>query len=166
MRHYQKGSKNLIHPLLIGMLCAFSFIGCTKSESDKPYHGQSGRLFKWTKSYQYNPVTGIMDTIKPVLPEDSVFILKTGYITVFKGERLIFRVNVLDMNDSGNDYFACGVLQSGWSTMVLEDSSVMLYRNYYPLSLTEIRFSPANDDYTIDYGCERVDLYDTEFLEF
>jgi hypothetical protein len=167
MRNYQKDSKSLILLFWIGMLfCAFIFSGCTKRESDTPRSGMGGALHKWIKSYQYNSSTGVMDTIRPLLPEDSVFILEAGYISVFKGERLIFRANVLERNNPGNDYFACGVLQSGWFTIVLEDSSVVLYRNYYPLSLTEIRFAPANDDYTIDYGCERVDLYDTEFLEF
>ncbi len=166
MRNYKEDSKSIILPFWIGMLCAFMFVRCTKSESDKPYRGLGGALYKWIKSYQYNPTTGAVDTIRPLLAEDSIFILEAGNISVFKGERLIFRADVLERTSPGNDYFACGVLQGGWSTILLQDSSVIFYRNYYPYSLTEIRFAPANDDYTIDYGCERVDLYDTEFLEF
>ncbi len=166
MRNYKEDSKNLVHLFWIGMFCVFTFSRCTKRESDIPYHGQGGFLYKWIKSYQYNPTTGVMDTIRPMLSEDSIFILKTGYITVFKGDRLIFRVDVLDRVNAGNDYFACGVLQSGWSKLILEDSSLMSYRNYGLEPLAEIRFAPANDDYTIDYGCERVDLYDLEILEY
>jgi hypothetical protein len=166
MRNHQKDSKDLIHLLWIGVLCVFSFIRCTKSESDTPYRGQGIQLYKWTKSYQYNSLTGIIDTIRPSLTEDSVFIFRTGYISVFKGERLIFRANVLDRVDAGNDYFACGVLQSGWSTLTLKDSSSMSYRDYGLEPLTEIRFGSPYDDYSIDYGCERVDLYDLEILEF
>ncbi len=164
MYYYSKICETLVKLILLEFTCVTVIIGCTKKEIDIAPSERIGFLYTWVKSYHYNSETGLIDTIRPLLREDSIFILKTGYITVYKGSIVQFRSEVLDNHDFENyntgtcyhDYF--------WSALRLENGTSMIYTTAVNEPFFDVRFGNIENEHYMEFDCNRIDLYKWEIL--
>lgn len=142
-------------------------LSCTKKESDSHYPGQGGIVYKWIKSIQYNDITGLMDTIRPTEFVDSIFILDTGYFTIFRGDRIMYRADIIEEGEFINNFSGpCNLGNDPWEMFTFEDGTAAIRRQYLNEPISEIRFGTIENNNYMEFDCERIDLYNTEIIEF
>jgi hypothetical protein len=163
MRTYSKDHKNINLLYLVVLLSVIIIVGCTRKESDQH---KAGFLYTWIKSYQYNSSTGLFDTIRPSLSEDSIFILDTGYITFYKGSLIQFRSEVLDKEDFESYNTGTCYHDYIWSAFHLEDGTSMIYTTAINEPLLEVRFGKIENEHYMEFDCYRIDLYNWELIYF